>query len=88
MGLYDEIVEHAMSVDPTSAPNVPVHRADAIRALEAIGERRAAGERIRGEAMLDLASWAAAGRDSGLTIAAIARCAGVSRVTVYALLDT
>lgn len=87
--LYDEIVEHAMTVDPTAVPGegAAVHVDDARRALTLVGERRAAGERIRAEAMVDLAAWARAAIAAGVTVAEVARLAGVSRVTVYALLD-
>jgi len=60
---------------------------DARSALAEIGERRAAGERIRANAMLDLERWAPAALDAGLTRVEIARLAGVSRTTVYAILD-
>lgn len=65
-----------MTVDPATA------RAE----LEAIGERRAAGEHVRAAAMLDLEQWAAAALEAGLTRVEIARLAGVSRTTVYAIL--
>jgi DNA-binding transcriptional ArsR family regulator len=48
--------------------------------------RRALADRLRAEAMLDLADWLRAGHDAGLTVAEMARIAGLSRPTVYALL--
>ena len=50
------------------------------------GARRALAERLRAEAMIDLADWVRAGRGVGLTISEMARLAGVTRVTVYAML--
>lgn len=86
--LYEEIVRHAASLDPTGIPTdgLPVDPDDARQALTRIGERRAAGERIRAEAMLDLARWAPAAQAAGVSVAEIARLAGVTRVTVYATL--
>lgn len=52
------------------------------------GGRRALAERLRADAMADLAAWLAAARRDGMPIARIARLAGVTRPTVYALTDS
>lgn len=83
MSIYDEIVEAACRVDPTAAPGKLNHPDDCRAALERICERRAAGERIRAEAMADLAVWIPAALAAGLTVSEVARLAGVTRQTVY-----
>jgi len=55
--------------------------------LSRIGVRRAEGERIRAEAMVDLAVWAHRAVGAGVDKSEIARLAGVTRPTVYAILD-
>jgi len=55
--------------------------------LSRIGVRRAEGERIRAEAMVDLAVWAHRAVAAGVGKSEIARLAGVTRPTVYAILD-
>jgi len=55
--------------------------------LSRIGVRRAEGERIRAEAMVDLAVWAHRAVAAGVDKSEIARLAGVTRPTVYAILD-
>lgn len=85
--LYDAIVKHAASLDVAGSPASAVHPDDARQTLAQIGERRAAGERVRAEAMRDLERWAPAAVEAGVTRVEIARLAGVSRTTVYAILD-
>lgn len=72
-----------MSLDPTGAPGRVEHPDDCRTVLVRISERRAAGERIRGEAMLDLAVWIPAARAAGLSVVEIASLSGVTRKTVY-----
>lgn len=84
--LYDDIVQAALALGPLSGlprEDHPVHPEDARAALGEIGQVRAAGERIRAEAMLGLAAWAGPARRAGISVAEIARLAGVTRVTVY-----
>lgn len=65
----------------------PVTREEAIAALTAAGIKLADARRLRVEAMTALRTAIDGANQSGLfTVAEIARRAGVSRVTVYAIL--
>lgn len=63
-----------------------IHPEDIMAGLREAGLRRAQAERDRAEAMLDITSWAVKAQDAGLSIADVARIAGVTRPTVYALI--
>lgn len=54
--------------------------------LAEVGSRRAAAEQARASAMADLVQLVRRGHDEGVPVAEMARLAGVTRVTVYALL--
>lgn len=84
MGIYEEIVGAATAADPTGAPGEVNHPDSCRMALSAIRERRAASERVRAEAMLDLAVWARSAVDAGVSVVEVAQLAGVTRATVYA----
>lgn len=64
-----------------------MHPDDARRALTEIRGRLTDAGRAHADAMLDLAAWAARADEAGVPRAEIARLAGVSRTTVYAILD-
>lgn len=62
--------------------------ADDIRScLEEAGERRAQADQARDEAMHDIHRLLCEGLDAELSISEMARLAGISRQTVYDLLD-
>jgi len=88
--IYLAIVNAAEAQMPPSSlpdPGGTVVEPDTIRQeLQWCSDRRAAGERIRAEAMHDLAGWLQHGKRAGLDIKEMARLAGVTRQTVYALL--
>lgn len=86
-GIVDEIMAVALAADPTGRPKegAPVHPESVIGALDGIRQRREAADRIRVDAMSDLAAWLDAARYTGLSVTDIARLSGVSRQTVYAL---
>jgi pyocin large subunit-like protein len=70
-----------------SSPTAKIVLPDSARqGIAEAGARRALAEHLRAEAMIDLADWVRAGREVGLTISEMARLAGVTRVTVYAML--
>ena len=54
--------------------------------VEAAG-RRSAADRQRASAMADIARWVDAGHEAGLAIAEMARLVGMTRPTIYAILD-
>lgn len=54
--------------------------------LGEVGSRRAAAEAARAEAMDDLTRLVRTAVDDGVPVAEVARLAGVTRATVYALL--
>lgn len=85
-GIRDEILAVARAADPTGHPKdgVPIHPESVFAALDGINQRRAAGEAIRQEAMLDLAAWIPAALAAGLNVSEISRLAGVTRQTAYA----
>lgn len=60
---------------------------EARAALGEAGERRSEAERLRAAAMLDTETWVRRGRDAGLSISEMARITGLTRVSIYALLD-
>ncbi len=66
---------------------VPLHPDSIAEGLALAGAQRELAGILRAEAMADLAAWIAAADRHGMPRAAIARTAGVSRTTVYAVLD-
>lgn len=56
------------------------------KGLREASARRALADRLRDEAISDLADWSRASRKQGLTVTEIAEIIGVTRPTVYALL--
>lgn len=54
--------------------------------LREAGARRQLAERLRNDAMLDLADWITVARTHGLEVTEIARLAGVTRQTVYTII--
>lgn len=63
-----------------------VQSSDVLAALADCARRRAGADTARQAATDDLAVWLRAGRDRGVAITTMAEAAGVTRVTVYALL--
>jgi len=53
--------------------------------LREAGLRRHIAERLRADAMIDLADWMRAAREAGLSVSEIAKMAGATRQTVYSL---
>lgn len=89
MSVYEAIVDAAAAEMPPSslpAPGAVVDDATVRQELRWCGDRRAAGERIRAEAMADLAGWLQHGKAAGLQVKEMAGLAGVTRQTVYDLL--
>jgi len=58
---------------------------DCREGLREAGLRRRVADRLRADAMLDLADWMAAARAAGVSITDIAHAAGTTRQTVYTL---
>lgn len=67
--------------------DVPAHPEDVREGLTETKRRRAAAERDRAEAMADTREWLAAGHEAGLTVTELAALAGLTRRTVYTVLD-
>ena len=64
-----------------------MHPDDARATLTEVGERRSYHERGRAEVMLDTRDAVADGIEAGLTITEIAALTGLTRPTIYKLLD-
>lgn len=80
--------ERVAVLDAVEAAAVPVPSVEDCRQeLAEIAARRAAAEQARAEAMADLAGAITRAKDAGMGIRDIARTSGVSRNTVYALLE-
>lgn len=63
------------------------HPDDIRRGLTEAGGRLAAADRDRRAAIIDIADWLQRGRTAGVEVAQMARLAGITRRTAYALLD-
>ena len=60
---------------------------DIRRGLTEAASRRVEADRARASAMVDIATWVHAGHEAGIPIAEMARLVGMTRPTIYAILD-
>lgn len=66
---------------------IPAHPDDVREGLREATERRCAAEKTRADAMLDIAAWVIAGYEAEVTIAEMSRITGLTRQTIYDILE-